>query len=465
MINKLKERGDMMDKTKLKRNTYSFILGLTIGNAALIGYRKYESENKLGMEFAIVNWNILLDNDEKIDKYLGRKVSFSDVKNTVTNNTNLDKNDKKRILRIVNNLEKKVPYIDLRCFNLNCKNLRIVRQEIKEKGVSGLYNIHDNKITLGNGSMSVFNHEILHLLNNMDLEIDGKRIIKNYNCNMDDLYYQVEAFTEWLNSYVFEYPVSSYQTEVSNLNIMKKILNISDADLINIFINKNYNDFSYLIYDKNKKFTQVNEILEKNKKDMTNLNDWQIKKITDIYLDTYIKINGSQVSDRLYQFIDCLCKNYVLNCNNTYDEQIKFRNNVVKRIAEKLEVQNPIIYGYLGDKEEYVDIDNLYLVCSKKENDNNSYFLAEKYKDEDNNEILTTNLQKIYLNLRAYDCNHEKTDYRISINQVGEEEQFYISDYIPVKYLLCGNIETNINELITNYENDKQQSKVKRHSR
>ena len=419
----------------------------------------------MGIEFAIDSRNVLLDNDEKIDKYLGEKVNFSDVKTTIINNTNLDKNDKKRIIRIVNNLEKKVPYIDLRCFNLNCKNLRIVRQEIKEKGVSGLYNIHENKITLENGSTNVFNHEILHLLNNMDLEINRKRIIKNYNCNRKDLYYQVEAFTEWLNSYVFEYPVSSYKTEVENLNIMKKILNISDADLIKIFINKNYKSFAGLLTVKNKEFTKVNEILEKNKKDMTSLNDWQIKKMTDICLDTYVKINGLQVSDKLYQFIDCLCKNYVLNCNSTYDEQIKFRNNIIKKISEKLGVKNPIIYDYFGDQEEYIDIDNLYLVCSKDENDNNSYFLAEKYKDEDDNEILTTNLQKIYLNLRTYDYNYKKTNYRISINQLGEEEQFYICDYISVKHLLCGNIETNINELIINYENDKQQPKVKKYSR
>ena len=105
------------------------------------------------------------------------------------------------------------------------------------------------------------------------------------------------------------------------------------------------------------------------------------------------------------------------------------------------------------------------MVCSKDENNNKTYFLAEKYNDEDDHKILTTNFQKIYLDLKTYDCNYKETDYRISVNQIGGEEQVYIYDYTPVKNLLCGNVEININELITNYENSKQQSKVKKHSR
>ena len=128
-------------------------------------------------------------------------------------------------------------------------------------------------------------------------------------------------------------------------------------------------------------------------------------------------------------------------------------------------MQNPIIYGYFDGQEDYLDINNLYLVCSKDENNNKTYFLAEKYNDEDDHEILTTNFQKIYLDLKTYDCNYKEIDYRISVNQIGEEEQVYIHDYTPVKSLLCGNVETNINELITNYENNKQQVKVKKHNR
>lgn len=68
----------------------------------------------------------------------------------------------------------------------------------------------------------VFNHEILHLLNSLDQIVNNNEIIKNYSCNNKNLSYQTEAFTEWFNSYLFGYPPSSYQTEISNLNIMKK---------------------------------------------------------------------------------------------------------------------------------------------------------------------------------------------------------------------------------------------------
>ena len=246
---------------------------------------------------------------------------------------------------------------------------------------------------------------------------------------------------------------------------MRKILNVSASDLVKIFVNKNYKAFAELLIDQNKEFTNVNEILEINKRDMTTLDDEQIEQITDIYLDTYIKGNCSKVSNKLYQFIDYLCKNYALNCNSTYNKQITFKNRIIKKISKKLEMQNPIIYGYFDGQEDYLDINNLYLVCSKDENNNKTYFLAEKYNDEDDNEILTTNFQKIYLNSKTYDCNYKETDYRISVNQIGEEEQVYIHDYTPVKSLLCGNVETNINELITNYENNKQQVKVKKHNR
>ena len=454
-----------MEKKELKRNVYSFILGVTISNAILLGSKKIDCSNKIGIEFNINDNYILLDDDIKIDKYLGKQVKFSDVKNTIKNNKNLSKSDKDRIIDVVKELEKKVPYIDLRCFNYNCKNLKIIRQGIEKENVSGLFNCRKDLITLESENNVVFNHEILHLLNNLDQEIDGKRVIKHYNCNEKNLSYQTEAFTEWLNSYIFGYPTTSYKTEISNLNIMRKILNVSASDLVKIFVNKNYKAFAELLIDQNKEFTNVNEILEINKRDMTTLDDEQIEQITDIYLDTYIKGNCSKVSNKLYQFIDYLCKNYALNCNSTYNKQITFKNRIIKKISKKLEMQNPIIYGYFDGQEDYLDINNLYLVCSKDENNNKTYFLAEKYNDEDDHEILTTNFQKIYLDLKTYDCNYKEIDYRISVNQIGEEEQVYIHDYTPVKSLLCGNVETNINELITNYENNKQQVKVKKHNR
>ena len=454
-----------MKKNELKRNAYSFILGLTIGNAILPGAKKIDYGNKLAIEFNMATKGILLDDDSKIDKYLKEQVTFSDVRNTIRHNEKLTATDKNKIIDIVDELEEKVPYIDLRCFNYNCKNLKIIRDEIEEENVSGLFNSHKDSITLESENTAVFNHEILHLLNNLDQEINGRRIIKNYSCNNNNLTYQTEAFTEWLNSYIFGYPSSSYQTEISNLNIMKKLLNISDTDLIKIFVNKNCKSFASLLVDKNEGFTKVNEILEKNKNNKTDLNNEQIDKMTNIYLDTYLKINGSQINDRLYQFLDYLCKNYVLNCTSTYNEQIAFKNKVIKTLSDKLKIKNPTIYDYFDQKEEYLNIDNLYLVCSKDEYDNKSYFLAEKYNDEDGNEILTTNLQNIYLNYKVYDCNYRETDYRISTNQIGEEEQINIHDYTPVKNLLCGNVEMGINELINNYENNKQQSKTKKHNR
>lgn len=84
----------MMDKKELKRNIYSFILGVSIGNAILVGTRKLDCGNKFKIEFNIVDKSILLDNNIKIDEYLGQKVSFEEVRNTVRNNANLNETDK-----------------------------------------------------------------------------------------------------------------------------------------------------------------------------------------------------------------------------------------------------------------------------------------------------------------------------------------------------------------------------------
>lgn len=453
-----------MKKKKLKKNAYSFVLGVTIGSTILLGARKINFGNKIGIQFNMDSKNILLDDDVKLNKYLGDKVSFSDVINTITNNKNLSESDKNKIIDVVRKLEKKAPFIDLRCFNCNCKNLKIIRQKIEIKNVSGIFNSHDDSIILESENNKVFNHEILHLLNSLYMEIDGKRIIKNYNCNTENLSHQTEAFTEWLNSYIFEYSVSSYKKEISNLNIIRKILNISDSDLIKIFINKNYKVFLSLLDVDNRSFKRINEILETSENSRTNLKNEQVEEIADVYIDTYIKVNGSQVNDRLYQFIDCLCKNYILNCDSSYENQIAFRNKVIKKVSEKFKIKKPIIYDYFDGQEEYLNLDNLYLVCSNDESGNKSYFLAEKYMD-DNNEVLMTNLQKIYLNSKVYDCDCRETPYRLSVNLIGEEDQVYIYDYIPVKNLLCSDVETNINKLITNYENYKQQSKSKKYKK
>lgn len=77
-----------MKKKELKKNAYSFVLGVTIGSTILLGARKINFGNKIGIQFNMDSKNILLDDDVKLNKYLGDKVSFSDVINTITNNKN-----------------------------------------------------------------------------------------------------------------------------------------------------------------------------------------------------------------------------------------------------------------------------------------------------------------------------------------------------------------------------------------
>ena len=454
-----------MDKKELKRNIYSFILGVSIGNAILIGTRKLDCGNKFKIEFNIVDKSILLDNNIKIDEYLGQKVSFEEVRNTVRNNANLNEIDKNKIVSIIGKLEEKVPYIDLRCFNLNCKNLKIIRQDIEEENVAGLYNSKDDLIILESENNVVFNHEILHLLNSLDQIVNNNEIIKNYSCNNKNLSYQTEAFTEWFNSYLFGYPPSSYQTEISNLNIMKKILNVSDVDLIKTFVNNDYKQFALVLENFNNGFKDVNYILEKYKNDKVPLSQEKVEKITNTYIDSYIKVNGKKITDDLYQFIDVLCKNYVLNCNSSYNNQIEFKNNILKRVSETLKIKQPIIYDCLDKKEQYLDINNLYLICSNDEHDNKSYLLAEKYRDEEGNDVFITNLQKIYVNLSVYDCNYRETSYKICTNMLGEEDQICVNDYVAVKQLLACNTEISLNQIIENYEDYKQQPKIKKYKK
>ena len=59
----------------------------------------------------------------------------------------------------------------------------------------------------------------------------------------------------------------------------------------------------------------------------------------------------------------------------------------------------------------------------------------------------------------------KKSAYRVKHSTHTKNYISYIYDYIPVKNLLCSDVETNINKLITNYENYKQQSKSKKYKK
>lgn len=205
--------------------------------------------------------------------------------------------------------------------------------------------------------------------------------------------------------------------------------------------------------------------MEKYKNDKVPLSQEKVEKITNTYIDSYIKVNGKKITDDLYQFIDVLCKNYVLNCNSSYNNQIEFKNNILKRVSETLKIKQPIIYDCLDNKEQYLDINNLYLICSNDEHDNKSYLLAEKYRDEEGNVVFIANLQKIYVNLSVYDCNYRETSYKICTNMLGEEDQICVNDYVAVKQLLACNTEISLNQIIENYEDYKQQPKIKKYKK
>ena len=363
----------MQINKKIKR------LSIYLGMASLI-YCLKDSDPVSSLENSIS----LVRSDLTISK---KSPSFDDVRNAISCNKNLSNNDKKRVLDNIDILQEKIPYIDLACLYENCNNLKITHDAEEKDHVLATFNKYNSTINLEVDTKTIFNHEFLHMLDSVYIEDGTSSLEKKHYWNTNT--FLEEGFTEWLNSYLFGTNPTAYETQVADIEIIKYILNENDKDLIDLFVNKSYNDFADKLgnYLSKKEINELLDLCVKEKEDTDNIND--ITKKYSIMLKACINSRENNLNKNDLYVIQNLFYNSYETCSclkSDYENITQLKKYIFNETINCLDdVNNEIILYNLTDEViDYCDFDSMYFICTKNATGFYSYALGEKYIDSDN---------------------------------------------------------------------------------
>lgn len=363
----------MQINKKIKR------LSIYLGMASLI-YCLKDSDPVSSLENSIS----LVRSDLTISK---KSPSFDDVRNAISCNKNLSNNDKKRVLDNIDILQEKIPYIDLACLYENCNDLKITHDAEEKDHVLATFNKYNSTINLEVDTKTIFNHEFLHMLDSVYIEDGTSSLEKKHYWNTNT--FLEEGFTEWLNSYLFGTNPTAYETQVADIEIIKYILNENDKDLIDLFVNKSYNDFADKLgnYLSKKEINELLDLCVKEKEDTDNIND--ITKKYSIMLKACINSRENNLNKNDLYVIQNLFYNSYETCSclkSDYENITQLKKYIFNETINCLDDVNnePVLYNLADEVIDYCDFDSMYFICTKNATGFYSYTLGEKYIDSDN---------------------------------------------------------------------------------
>ena len=363
----------MQINKKIKR------LSIYLGMASLI-YCLKDSDPVSSLENSIS----LVRSDLTISK---KSPSFDDVRNAISCNKNLSNNDKKRVLDNIDILQEKIPYIDLACLYENCNDLKITHDAEEKDHVLATFNKYNSTINLEVDTKTIFNHEFLHMLDSVYIEDGTSSLEKKHYWNTNT--FLEEGFTEWLNSYLFGTNPTAYETQVADIEIIKYILNENDKDLIDLFVNKSYNDFADKLgnYLSKKEINELLDLCVKEKEDTDNIND--ITKKYSIMLKACINSRENNLNKNDLYVIQNLFYNSYETCSclkSDYENITQLKKYIFNETINCLDdVNNELVLYNLADEViDYCNFDSMYFICTKNATGFYSYALGEKYIDSDN---------------------------------------------------------------------------------
>lgn len=364
---------------------------------------------------------VLVSSSAELDDYFSDTVDFSDVRDAIYNNSNLNQQEKQYFLELVQRLEEKAPTVDLRSLYENFKLLSVEHKETPtDPRISAKFNVNKHKITIFDDESCSYNHEGLHMLNNLYLPKEDQNVILNRSFSLDQyksVSFLDEALTAWFNNYLFG-DDASYSILCSDINIIKYILDLTDDELIQIITSKNYMSITEPLgqYLKEKEIITWVDTSQKEKDSSINFS--QVKEKYSLLFKACVASRGGTIgSDELYQIITLLSNSY-----NQYSEVSKekisvMHNEFMKESMERLDYINNDIQ--ILDMEEkpirYCDIDQMYFILME----NGNVILAEKYLDSQANERYFTNA--------SYTAT--ENDIVISINELINYEAEYHDCY------------------------------------
>ena len=418
-------------KKRIKKDLYYYLCYGEIGIIALLGIGHVDHVIKRNANVcheSQVNNTIYLNNVKELDSYLDQEITFQDVRDALRNNPNLEDNDKDLINELIDKLEEKTPYLNLKCLYENIKLLQIKRLEKTDftTNVIGSFDRYSDEIILYNYKISLFNnndddntlkHELLHTAHSLVLDTKEGSIEKNFCMQNDKTSFLKEGFICWFKNYLFPESKSfSYRDLVNDIDIFKYILGVNDKELITLFTEGNYKDIlnSNVMHLDDLEIEELINICDKeynmiqyNKSG--SLTTYELTRKYDLLLKACINSHQDDMNvDTVYQIQNLLSDSY-----NYYNiiEIPNFRENLLKQAISALPRKNNNIKitDFYGKRINYCDFNNLVLIYNKNGTGIFTYIIGEEYQD--------TNQQTTYYvddDFITYNKNNDNKIFRLS---------------------------------------------------
>lgn len=202
--------------------------------------------------------NVIISNNEQLDTFGIKQVSFNDVRKTLENNEKIPDKYRNYLKEYIDILEERLPEIDLRVFNENLKTLEfeiISPTDWKKEGVLGYYTLDKNTTTLkeyydsSKQERETVFHELTHTLNNGVIRIYNNNGQVEYNLikKFESASGYGHAYTEGINTVLSDYLLTEneelfFDKEFHLHNGYQPISNIS-YQLLKILDDYSFYDF------------------------------------------------------------------------------------------------------------------------------------------------------------------------------------------------------------------------------
>lgn len=334
---------------------------------------------------------VYVNDNAEVREYLDYDgVSFDEVKQAVLNNSNIS-SYYQYFEYFLNQLEKKVPNVDLTCFYENVKSLNEIeiiskkemRKRTKTKNTIGYFSPSEHKIVISELHAHVLSHEFIHMLNHLTLNTEDYIVIRSYTQEDSTFNSLQEGISEWLTLYLFSYNEISYAIQVEDVEIIRNILKISEEEFAQNFIQYDYND----IYDRLAdylSFKQIDQLLKLSSREIepenhsSSIKASQIRKKYDLLLEAMIvSRDGVLNSHEIFEILQLFKKSQQYTANQEYKNDLNLTEGIYNYLTRRT-FRTLLQYGmdtnnqinvFWNDEEEldYYDINHLYLAVSETE--------------------------------------------------------------------------------------------------
>lgn len=405
---------------------------------------------------------IFTKNNKEVMKYTKcKKIGFNHVRQELKNNHKIQGFYSQEIGEIINELEKKVPNVDLTCLYHNLKKLKIEEIPTEEvykrtgENMNGYFVAKDHRLVINKTNLDrkrVIHREVIHMLNHLWLETKNYIVHRNYvnRKNMGRGYQ--EGMFEWINEYLFPHSeLNGHLLQKNDTEIIRNILNKDKQEFIEEYVNSDidglYNDLAkYVNFD----FKQLDEFFKYSNQELLE-EKIDVKKAQNKY-DTLLEaiivsrsgvLNPYEIYDIAKLFnrsTDCyLSSRY----QDSLNSGLNISNEMPKRVMETLShyglnVKNDLtITEENDDKMIYLNKDQLYFGYKQVGDDKYQYTLIEEYLDDKEryryvnlNSLLQDDLSN-YNIISIHDLVNNIEDYK----QISMEEltQIFIDRYFSEK--------------------------------